>query len=44
MKINEKTSLQQFLRLSEAEIQAILHPAQENLEYFVAWFQGVQLP
>jgi hypothetical protein len=36
MKINKKNiyiSLQQFLPLSEAEIQGLLHPAQANLEY-----------
>jgi hypothetical protein len=31
MKINNKISLQQFLALSEAEIQGLLHPAQANL-------------
>jgi hypothetical protein len=43
MKIN-KISLQQFLPLSEAEIQALLHPAEANLGYFLAGFQSLQLP
>jgi hypothetical protein len=34
MKINKKISLHQFLPLSEAEIQGLLHPAQANLGYF----------
>jgi hypothetical protein len=42
MKINEKKSLQQFLPVSEAEIQGLLHQA--NLGYFLAWFQSLQLP
>jgi hypothetical protein len=37
-------SLQQFLPLSEAEIQGLLHPAEVNLGYFLAWFQSLQLP
>jgi hypothetical protein len=28
----------------EAEIQGLLHPTQINLEYFLAWFQSLQLP
>jgi hypothetical protein len=36
-------SLQQFL-LSETEIQALLHPAQANLGYFLTWFQSLQRP
>jgi hypothetical protein len=44
MKINEKLSLQQFLPLSEAEIQGLLLPAQTNLGYFLAWFQSLHLP
>jgi hypothetical protein len=40
MKINKKISLQQFLPLSEAEIQGLLHPVQASL----AWFQPPQLP
>jgi hypothetical protein len=41
MKINnKKISLQQFLPLSEAEIQGLLQPARANL----AWFQSLQLP
>jgi hypothetical protein len=36
--------MQQFLPLSEAEIQqGLLHPAQANLSYFLAWFQSLQL-
>jgi hypothetical protein len=30
--------------MSEAEIQGLLHPAQANLGYFLAWFQPPQLP
>jgi hypothetical protein len=30
--------------LSEAEIQGLLHPAEANLGYFLAWFQSLQLP
>jgi hypothetical protein len=44
MKINKKVSLHQFLALSEAEIQGLLHQAQANLGYFLAWFQSLQLP
>jgi hypothetical protein len=45
MKINnKKISLQQFLSMSEAEIQGHLHPAEANLGYFLAWFHSVQLP
>jgi hypothetical protein len=36
-------TLQQFLPMSEAEIQGLPHPAQANLGYFV-WFQSLQLP
>jgi hypothetical protein len=38
MKINKKISLQQFLPLSEAEVQGLLHPVQAILGYFLAWF------
>jgi hypothetical protein len=38
-----KKSLQQFLPLSEVEIQGHLHPAQAKLGYFLAWFQSFQL-
>jgi hypothetical protein len=44
MEINKKISLQQFLPLSEAEIQGLLHPAEASLGYFLAWFQSLQLP
>jgi hypothetical protein len=44
LKINKNISLQQFLPLSEAEIQGLLHPAQANPGYFVTWFQSFQLP
>jgi hypothetical protein len=44
MKINTEISLKQFLPLSEAEIQGLLHPTQANLEYFLAWFQAFQVP
>jgi hypothetical protein len=30
--------------MSEAEVQGLLHPAQANLGYFLAWFQSLQLP
>jgi hypothetical protein len=36
--------VQQFLTLLEAEIKGLLHPAQANLGYFLAWFQSLQLP
>jgi hypothetical protein len=39
-----KISLQEFLPLSEAEIQDLLHPDQANLGYFLVWFQSLQLP
>jgi hypothetical protein len=29
--------------MSEVEIQGLLHPAQDNLGYFLAWFQSQQL-
>jgi hypothetical protein len=38
-----KISLQQFLPFSEAEIQGLIHPAQDNLGYFLALFQSLQL-
>jgi hypothetical protein len=41
MKINTK---QQFLPLSEAEIQGLLQPAEANLGYFLVWFESLQLP
>jgi hypothetical protein len=44
MKINKKVSLQQSLPVSEAEMQDVLHSAQANLGYFLAWFQSLQLP
>jgi hypothetical protein len=44
MKINKKISLQQFLPLSKAEIQGLLHPAEASIRYFLAWFQSLQLP
>jgi hypothetical protein len=39
----KKILLQQFLTLSEPEIQGLLHPAQANLGYFPAWFESLQL-
>jgi hypothetical protein len=36
---DESKSLQQFPRLSEDEIQGLLHPAKSNLGYFLAWVQ-----
>jgi hypothetical protein len=44
MKINKKISLQEFLPRSEAEIQGLLHSAEANLGYFLAWFESLQLP
>jgi hypothetical protein len=44
MKMNEKKSLQQFISLSEAEIQGLLRPPQAKVRYFLAWFQSLQLP
>jgi hypothetical protein len=44
LEINKRISLQQFLPLSEAKIQGVLHPDQANLEYFLAWFQSLQQP
>jgi hypothetical protein len=43
MKINNEISLQQFISVSEAEIQGLLHPAEANFGYFLAWFQSLQL-
>jgi hypothetical protein len=43
MKVNKKVLLQQFLPLSDAEIQSFLHPAQVNLGYFLARIQSFQL-
>jgi hypothetical protein len=43
-KINNNIPLQIFLPLSEAEIQGLLHPAQTNFGYFLAWFQSLKLP
>jgi hypothetical protein len=37
-------TLQQFLPLSEGEIQSLLHPAEATLGYFLAWFQSLQPP
>jgi hypothetical protein len=44
MKINKKISLQQFLPLSEAEIQGLLHPAEANLGYFLRGFSLSSCP
>jgi hypothetical protein len=45
MKITKtKISLQQFVPLSEAEIQGLLHPGQAKFGYFLAWFQSLRLP
>jgi hypothetical protein len=44
METNTNISLQQFIPLSEAEIQGFLHTTQDSLEYFFAWFQSFQLP
>jgi hypothetical protein len=43
-KINIKHHLQQFIPLSEADIQGLFSPAQTSLGYFLAWFQSLQLP
>jgi hypothetical protein len=32
------------IKRQESEIQGLLHPAQANLGYFLAWFQSLQLP
>jgi hypothetical protein len=44
MKRNKNISLQQFLPLSEPEIQGHLHPARVNLGCFLAQFQSLHLP
>jgi hypothetical protein len=44
MKINNEISLQHFFPMSEAEIQGLLHPAEANLGYFLAWFQSLSCP
>jgi hypothetical protein len=44
MIIDRKYHCIQFLPVSEAEIQGLLHPAEANLSYFLAWFQSLQLP
>jgi hypothetical protein len=43
MKINKTIPLQQFIPLSEVEIEGLLRPAQASLGYFLAWFQSLQL-
>jgi hypothetical protein len=43
MKIDKEISLQQFIPLSEVEIQVLLHPAQANLDIFLCGF-SLQLP
>jgi hypothetical protein len=32
------------IKRQEAEIQGLLHPAEANLGYCLAWFQSLQLP
>jgi hypothetical protein len=47
MKINKKYQWSLYLRTTknpEAEIQALLHPAEANLGHFLVWFQSLQLP
>jgi hypothetical protein len=44
MKINKKKSLQQFLPLSEAEIQGLLHPAHPVLDIFLRGFSLSSCP
>jgi hypothetical protein len=44
MKINNRISLQQFLPLSEAETQGLLHPAEANLGYFLLGFSVSSRP
>jgi hypothetical protein len=47
IKINEKvifTAFIQTIKRQESEIHGLLHPAQGNLGYFLAWFQSLQLP
>jgi hypothetical protein len=43
MKINKKYHCSYFF-LSKTEIQGLLHPVQDNLGYFIAWFQSLLLP
>jgi hypothetical protein len=43
MKINKKI-IAAIFPLSEAEIQGLLHLAQANPVYFLAWFQSLRLP
>jgi hypothetical protein len=40
MKINKRTSLQQFL----PQIQGLLQPAEANLGYFLVWFSLSSCP
>jgi hypothetical protein len=48
MKRNKNISLYSIyfktIKRQEAEIQGLLHPAEANLGYFLAWFQSLQLP
>jgi hypothetical protein len=41
-KIDVQPSFKNY-KQQEAEIQGLLHPAQANLGYFLAWFQSFQL-
>jgi hypothetical protein len=43
MEINKKNQCSNLF-MPEAEIQGLLHPAEANLGYCLAWFQSLQLP
>jgi hypothetical protein len=42
--MNEYIVQLRTIKRKEAEIQGLLHPAQANLRYFLAWFQSLRLP
>jgi hypothetical protein len=48
MKINTKNYYRAIflktIKRQEAEVQGLLHPAQANFGYFLAWLQSPQLP
>jgi hypothetical protein len=48
MKTNNKISLYSLylktIKRKEAGFRGLLHPAEANLGYFLAWFQSLQLP
>jgi hypothetical protein len=41
---NRQPRTQKTIKRHETKIQGLLHPAQANLGYFLAWFQSLQLP